>query len=165
LADASKGYRQAPDPTKEYTMSIDAKFTKDLMQTVEDGRNGFADAADKLVDTDRSDLAPRFREFSEQRSAMYVQLETLAASYGDDLDEDGSVAATLHRGWMGVKDALAGSSAGGVLDVAEQGEEHAVKKFRAALDEELSPELAELVRRQLVEITAVHDEVKRLAAA
>lgn len=146
-------------------MSIDAKVTKDLMQTVEDGRNGFADAAAKLADTDRPDLAPRFRDFSEQRSAMYTELETLAASYGDDLDEDGSVAAALHRGWMSLKDALTGSSADGVLDVAEQGEAHAVSEFRTALDEDLSPELAEVVRRQLVEITAVHDEVKRLAAA
>jgi len=146
-------------------MSTDAKVTKDLMQTVEDGRNGFADAADKLADTDRPDLAPRFRDFSEQRSAMYSELENLAASYGDDLNEDGSVAASLHRGWMSLKDALAGSSADGVLDAAEQGEGHAVSEYRKALDEEVSPELAEVVRRQLVEITAVHDEVKRLAAA
>jgi len=146
-------------------MSTDAKVTKDLMQTVEDGRNGFADAADKLADTDRPDLAPRFRDFSEQRSAMYTELETLAAAYGDDLDEDGSVAAALHRGWMSLKDALTGSSADGVLDVAEQGEDHAVSEYRKALEEDVSPELAEVIRRQLVDITAVHDEVKRLAAA
>lgn len=146
-------------------MSTDAKVTKDLMQTVEDGRNGFADAADKLADTDRPDLAPRFRDFSEQRSAMYTELETLAAAYGDDLDEDGSVAAALHRGWMSLKDTLTGSSADGVLEVAEQGEEHAVNEYRKALDEDVSPALADVVRRQLVEITAVHDEVKRLAAA
>jgi len=146
-------------------MSTDAKVTKDLMQTVEDGRNGFADAADKLADTDRPDLAPRFRDFSEQRSAMYSELENLAAKYGDDLDEDGSAAAALHRGWMSLKDALAGSSADGVLDAATQGEDHAVSEYRKALDEELSPELAEVVRRQLVEITAVHDQVKQLAAA
>jgi len=146
-------------------MSTDAKVTKNLMQTVEDGRNGFADAADKLADTDRPDLAPRFRDFSEQRSAMYSELENLAAKYGDDLDEDGTVAAALHRGWMSLKDVLAGESADGVLDAAAQGEDHAVSEYRKALDEELSPELAEVVRRQLVEITAVHDQVKQLAAA
>jgi len=146
-------------------MSTDAMVTKDLMQTVEDGRNGFADAADKLADTDRPDLAPRFRDFSEQRSAMYTELETLAAAYGDDVDEDGSVAAALHRGWMSLKDALTGSSADGVLDVAVQGEDHAVSEYRKALEEDVSPELAEVIRRQFVDITAVHDEVKRLAAA
>ena len=99
-------------------MSTDATVTKDLMQTLEDGRKGFADAAGKLVDTDRADLAPRFAEFSAQRATMYSELEVLAAAYGDDLDEDGSAAAAVHRGWMSLKDALAGSSASGVLTAA-----------------------------------------------
>ena len=33
-------------------MSTDAKVTKDLMQTLEDGRKGFAEAADKLAEDD-----------------------------------------------------------------------------------------------------------------
>ena len=146
-------------------MSTDATVTKDLMQTLEDGRNGFADAAGKLVDTDRPDLAPRFAEFSAQRATMYSELEVLAAAYGDDLDQDGSAAAAIHRGWMSLKDALAGSSASGVLDVAEQGEDHATSEYRKALEKDLSPDLADVVRRQLVDITAVHDEVQRLGAA
>jgi uncharacterized protein (TIGR02284 family) len=96
---------------------------------------------------------------------MYAELEGLAAIYGDRLDEDGSAAAALHRGWMALKDALAGSSAHGVLDAAEQGEDHAVSEYRGALDSDLSMELAVVVRRQLGDITAVHDEVKRLRDA
>jgi len=143
-------------------MSTDATVTKDLMQTLEDGRKGFADASGKLVDTDRADLAPRFAEFSAQRSTMYSELEVLAAAYGDDLDEDGSTAAAIHRGWMSLKDALAGSSASGVLDAAEQGENHATSEYSKALEKDLSPNLADVVRRQLVDITAVRDEVQRL---
>jgi len=146
-------------------MSTDATTTKDLIETLEDGRTGFADAADKLADTDRNDLAPRFRDFSEQRGAFSAELENLAAQYGDDIDEDGSLAAAVHRGWMSLKDALSGSSAQGVLDAAEQGEDHAVKEFTKALDADISPELATVVRRQLVEISATHDEVKRLRDA
>ncbi len=146
-------------------MSTDAKVTKDLMQTLEDGRKGFADAADKLAETDRADLAPRFRDFSEQRATMYAELDVLAAAYGDDLEESGSAAAALHRGWMSLKDALAGSSADGVLDVAEQGEDHAVSEYNKALEKDLSPDLANVVRRQLVDVTATHDEVKRLRDA
>jgi len=66
---------------------------------------------------------------------------------------------------MSLKDALAGSSADGVLDAVALGEDHAVGVYRKALDEELSPDLAEVVRRQLVEITTVHGQVKQLAAA
>jgi uncharacterized protein (TIGR02284 family) len=146
-------------------MSTDAKTTKDLIETLEDGRTGFTKAAEKLADTDRSDLAPRFQDFAEQRGAFSAVLDVLAAQYGDDIDEDGSVAAAVHRGWMSLKDALSGSSAQGVLDAAEQGEDHAVKEFQKALDADISPDLANVVRRQLVEITATHDEVKRLRDA
>lgn len=66
---------------------------------------------------------------------------------------------------MSLKDALSGSSARGVLDAAEQGEDHAVKEFHKALQADISPELANVVRRQLVEIQATHDEVKRLRDA
>lgn len=146
-------------------MSNDAKTTKDLIQTLEDGRDGFGKSADKLADTDRSDLVSRFREFAQQRGAMVTELETLAAQYGDDIDERGTVAAAAHRGWMSLKDALSGSSAKGVLDAAEQGEDHAVKEFEKALDEDISAELGAIVRRQLTAISAVHDEVKRLRDA
>ena len=143
-------------------MSTDAKVTKDLMETLEDGRKGFAAAAEKLADGDGAGLAPRLREFSEQRAKMYAELEVLAAKYGDDLDEDGSVGAAIHRGWMSLKDAVTGSSPKSILDAAEQGEDHAVKEYDKALEKDLSAELAEVVRRQLVEITSTHDEVKRL---
>lgn len=143
-------------------MSTDAKTTKDLVQTLEDGRDGFTKAADKLADTDQSELAPRFRQFAEQRGSMVTELETLAAQYGDDIDEDGSVAAAVHRGWLSLKDALSGSSAKGVLDAAEQGEDHAVKEYEKALEKDISTGLASTVRRQLTDIRSTHDEVKRL---
>jgi len=71
----------------------------------------------------------------------------------------------IHRGWMSLKDALAGSSASGGLDAAEQGENHATSEYGKALEKDLSPDLADVVRRQLVDITAVHDGVQRLGAA
>ena len=41
-------------------MSTDEKVTKDLIQTLEDGTNGFRLGAEKLSDSDRADLATRF---------------------------------------------------------------------------------------------------------
>ncbi len=72
------------------------------------------------------------------------------------------MAAAAHRGWMAVKDALNGSSPSGVLDVAEQGEDHAVSEYRKALDEDISPELRAVVQRQFTVVQATHDEVKSL---
>ena len=71
---------------------------------------------------------------------MIDELQQIAATYGDQIDDSGSVAAKAHRGWMAVKDAIAGSDPSGVLDAAEQGEDHAVSEFDKALAEDISPE-------------------------
>lgn len=147
-------------------MSVDRKVTKDLIETLEDGRKGFAAAADKLADTNRADLAPKFRAFAEQRGAFSAELGVLAAAYGDDIDEDGSVLAAAHRGWMTLKDAIAGSDPDGVLDAAEQGEDHAIGKYKAALaNADISTDLRIVVQRQFDAVQAAHDEVKLLRDA
>ena len=146
-------------------MSTDAAITKDLIQTLEDGKDGFAKGADKLQGDEATDLAARFRELSAQRSAMSDELQELAKDYGDDLDDSGTVAGALHRGWMSLKDVVAGSDPKGVLDVAEQGEDHAVKEFEKALAADISPTLRTVVERQLGEVRTSHDQVRALRDA
>jgi len=142
-------------------MSVDETITKDLMQTLEDGKEGFAKAADRLRETDRADLSERFRGYSAQRERFATELKALAASYGDGIDKSGSVAGTLHRGWMAVKDLVAGKDPDGVLDAAEQGEDHAVAEYERALEEqEMSSGLRTVVQRQYTEIKAAHDDVR-----
>lgn len=143
-------------------MSTDRRVTKDLIQTLEDGKDGFARAADKLAETDRPDLSTKMRAFSDQRSRFSAELEQMAANYGDDVDEDGSVAGAIHRGWMAVKDAISGSDPEGVLDAAEQGEDHAVAEYRDALTKDISPNLRVVLERQFVEIKQAHDDVRAL---
>ncbi len=143
-------------------MSTDRRVTKDLIETLEDGKNGFASAADKLAESDRPDLSGKMRGFSDQRARFSAELEQMAANYGDDIDEDGSIAAAVHRGWMAVKDAIAGSDPAGVLDAAEQGEDHAVAQYRDALSKDISPNLRAVIERQFVEVQQAHDEVKAL---
>ncbi len=146
-------------------MSTDEAATKDLMEILQDGQAGFHSAAEKLESTDRADLASTFRRLGDQRGEFYKELQGLAASYGDALDEGGSVAGTLHRGWMALKDALAGSDAEGVLDAAEQGEDHAVEAYTKALAEDLSPTLRAVVERQAAAVRAAHDEVRSVRDA
>ncbi len=86
----------------------------------------------------------------------------MAARYGDDIDEDGTLAAKAHRAWMSMKDVLTGGDADGVLDVADRGEDHAVEEFESALKEDISAELRQVVERQLAEIRTVRDKVRAL---
>ncbi len=143
-------------------MSTDAAVTKDLIETLEDGTDGFAQGATKLADSDRPQLATTFQQLSAQRAQFSAELRELARDYGDELHESGSMTAALHRGWMGLKDALSGSSPSGVLDAAEQGEDHAIKEYEKALEQELSPTLRTVVQRQFADVRAAHGQVRAL---
>lgn len=143
-------------------MNPDVKVTKALMETLRDGEEGFNSATGILADGAHSDLASEFRRFSQQRGDFYKELESMAAEYGDDLDESGTTGGKLHRAWMSMKDSLTGDDPEAVLKTAERAEDHAVSEYEAALEEDISSELRSLVQRQLGEIRAVHDRVETL---
>lgn len=143
-------------------MSTDKNTTKDLMEVLADGREGFMKGAEKLDESNSPEIATVFRQFGQQRSAFYGELETMAKEYGDDIDESGSVAASLHRGWMSLKDALSGSSPKGVVDAAEQGEDHAMSAYQDALDSEISTGLRNVVQRQFSDVQNAHATIRNL---
>ncbi len=66
---------------------------------------------------------------SEQRAQFRREIVELGQDYHDDVDESGSVAAALHRGWISLKDALSGDDAGSVLGAVVTGEDHAVSEY------------------------------------
>jgi uncharacterized protein (TIGR02284 family) len=142
-------------------MSTDKAVTKDLMETLADGRDGYAQGATKL-DDENAEVASIFRRFSAQRATFYTELEEMAKDYGDDIEESGSTLASLHRGWMALKDAISGSSPKGVIDAAEQGEDHAVDAYDKALAEDISTGLRTVVARQHADVKAAHDEIRSL---
>jgi uncharacterized protein (TIGR02284 family) len=142
--------------------STDEKVTKDLIETLEDGKAGFAKGAEKLTNDGNPAIAQKFNELSAQRGRFAEELRDLARQYGDNIDEDGSMLGALHRGWMSIKDAVAGDDPEGVLDAAEQGEDHAKSEYDDALKADISSHLRTVVERQAREIQAAHDEVKAL---
>src|SRR5690349_20718915 len=113
-------------------MSTDEKVTKDLLETLEDGTDGFTKGAEKLSELGASEHAATFRRFAQQRTEFADELQGMANAYGDDPDRSGSIAATLHRGWMTLKDALTKDTPTSILEVAAQGEDHAVEEYETA---------------------------------
>ncbi len=146
-------------------MSTDEAVTKDIIESLEDGKDGFTKGAEQLDGLHEPQLVAKFRELAEQRTRFADELQGMAKDYGDDVDRSGSVAAKLHRGWMSLKDALSSSDAKAVLDVAKQGEEHAVTEYQKALDADLSDGLRTVVDRQYQDVVAARDEVATLAAS
>ena len=146
-------------------MSDDKKVAKELVETLKDGERGFASAAEKLRDSDRPEWAETLQRLSEQRATFSREIVEMGHEYDDDVDKSGTVAATLHRGWISLKDALTGDDAGSVLGAAVTGEDHAVSEYDKALEADLSSGFREVVGRQRVAVVAARDEVKALQIA
>ena len=146
-------------------MSDDAKAAKELVETLKDGERGFADAADKLRDGEHPEWATVLQRLSEQRAGFWREIVEMGHEYGDDVDESGSVAAAVHRGWIAVKDALTGDDPEAVLKAAVTGEDHAVSEYEDALEKDLSAGFRDVVTRQHAAVVAARDEVKALQHA
>lgn len=145
-------------------MSDDNQVAKELVETLKDGERGFARAAEKLQDGDRPEWTTTLQRFSEQRAEFRREIVALGHDYGEDVDESGTVAATLHRGWISLKDALTGDDPSAVLKAASTGEDHAVSEYDKALKQDLSDGFREVVSRQRAAVVAARDEVAALQA-
>lgn len=135
---------------------------EDLIQTLEDGKKGFTETAEKLANADRGDLAAPMLEYASQRAEFSSELRSLATTQGIRIEESGSIAGGLHRGWMSLKDALSSDEAEAVLKAAETGEDHAKREFEKALDADLPEDVRVVVARQASAVTAAHDAVRTL---
>ena len=146
-------------------MSDDAKAAKELVETLKDGEKGYATAADKLRDSDRPEWATTMERLSQQRAGFWREIVDMGHEYGDDVDESGTVAAAVHRGWLSLKDAVTGDDPDAVLGAAESGEDHAVSEYEDALKMDLSAGFREVVVRQQADVLAARDELKALKSA
>ena len=146
-------------------MSDDAKAAKELVETLKDGEKGYATAADKLRDSDRPEWATTMQRLSQQRAGFWREIVDMGHEYGDDVDESGTVAAAVHRGWLSLKDAVTGDDPDGVLGAAQSGEDHAVSEYEDALKMDLSAGFREVVVRQQADVLAARDELKALKSA
>jgi uncharacterized protein (TIGR02284 family) len=146
-------------------MSTDARVAKDLVETLKDGRDGFTAAAERLRGSDEPELAATMQRLAEQRAQFAGEIVAMGHDYGDDVDESGSAAGALHRGWLKVKDAVTGDDAGSVLGAAVTGEDHAVSEYEKALGEDLSDGFRSVLQRQHASVVAARDEVSQLQDA
>ena len=134
-----------------------------LLGTVENGRKGFAETAEKVEADGHPALAADMRELAEQRLRMANELKALAASEGPPIEAgDGTVAGAMHRTMMGIRDALSGDDPYAVLAAAEQGEDHAVDEFENALEEDLPMTVRSVLQRQHENVLTAHERVRAL---
>lgn len=140
-----------------------ATILEELVETLEDGREGFRKAAEKLDEDGYPDLARRMTQYSDQRARLSAELREIALTEGVEIEDEGTVAAAVHRGWMSIADAVTGDDPHAVLAVAESGEDHAVSEFEKALqNDELPADWRPVIAAHAEAVKSAHDEVRAL---
>jgi uncharacterized protein (TIGR02284 family) len=131
----------------------------DLIETCKDSQQGFNGAAEKVKDPEIHTL---FLGLSLQRAEFAGDLQAEVTRIGGDPATSGSTFGALHRGWMGLKTALAADTDFAILDEAEKGEDAVVKNYIEALRKGLPSDLESIVSRQFREIQQTHRTIREL---
>ena len=153
-----------PEGDHRETVDNDAVIStlNGLIETCKDGQMGFQEASEGV---ERSDLKSFFSECSLQRSQFAGELQSLVRTLGGEPVESGSVAGSLHRGWINIKSAVTGQDEGAILNECERGEDSAKNAYKEALEGFLPDYMREVVSRQYEGVVAAHDKTKALRDA
>ena len=117
----------------------------DLIETCKDGANGFRTAAAAVQNTDAKAL---FTSRVPTIEGAAAELQALVHRLGGDAETTGTVAAAVHRSWIGLKAAVTGKDEAAIITECERGEQLAVKNYEDALKKSLPVEVASVVERQ-----------------
>ena len=135
----------------------------DLIKINNDRAAGFEKAGTDL-EGDNNGLIPVFNKLAVESQQYVVELTDIAQQYGGEAAEGTSTSGDLHRAWIDVKAVFTGHDLLAVLNECERGEDAAKAAYREALDpeNELSPELVQVLQIQQQGITEGHDQIKSL---
>jgi uncharacterized protein (TIGR02284 family) len=134
----------------------------DLIKINNDRVAGFEKAGTDLEE-DNKYLVAIFNKLAGESQQYVVELTAIAAQYGEAADGT-STSGDLHRAWIDIKATFTGSYLLAILSECERGEDAAKSAYRDALgpENELSPELVDILQRQQRGITEGHDLIKSL---
>lgn len=128
-----------------------------LIETCKDGEQGFRTAAEKVKD---SSLKSLFSKYSSQRAGYVTELTSAVRNLGGDPATSGHVAATLHRGWINLKEALSKDEDKAIIFECEAGEDAAMKNYKDALSKSLPANVLSLVQTQFSGVQEAHGVIR-----
>jgi len=144
-------------PTDTEKNSELESVVKSVINVLQDGQKGFAEAGEHLKDPT---LKRYFLAESLKRANFRAELENELHRHGvHDVHEEGTASGALHRTWLGIKEKL-GAGDHEILASAEQGEDQAKQVYKDALDEELPLPLRQLLSEQNAHIVSSHNYVR-----
>ncbi len=124
-----------------------------------DAHDGLREAAEQISD---QRVAKAFLEVAKQRSAIAADLQKYVEWNGQDAEDDGSVAASVHRAWMTARSKFNGGDPYVVLVEAERGEDSIKSAYEGVLKETTGSAMNDVLQEQFATVKAGHDRIRDL---
>lgn len=124
----------------------------DLLQISNDRVQGFQNVDKKTIES-YSGLSGDYDHMVEQSVGMRAELSSLVRERGGDPDNSTTVAGSLHRTWIDLKNSFSGDRDESTLENVTFGEKAAIEAYEKALESgDLCKESAQVVQDQLQKI-------------
>jgi uncharacterized protein (TIGR02284 family) len=130
----------------------------ELVQVSKDAEKGFRQAAAEIHDKREQ---ATFRMTAQQRAEFALQLQdAMRKQYGVKPPSTGSLAGSLHRGWMILRYQLSLHSDGVVKKECLRGEEKALGAYQDLFWDKLLPNIEPMLEEQYVKIIEMRDRLR-----
>jgi uncharacterized protein (TIGR02284 family) len=124
-----------------------------------DGESGFRACAEHVRDPM---LQRHFVARAQMCARAAAELQVWVERLGTEPVRHGSRIGAVHRGWLGLRAALADDDDAAILAECERGEGHALGSYRDALDDPLPEAVRQVVLQQFLGVMENHEEIRRL---
>ncbi|MEP6786350.1 MAG: PA2169 family four-helix-bundle protein [Sphingomonadales bacterium] len=143
-----------------FDSNADIHTLNSLIATTLDSVDGYTEAA---KESDNSRFADMFTARASERRSIVTQLQSEVARLGGTPEDDGTVLASMHRTFLGLKAAVTGRDDKAIVNEVERGEDHILHKFQDALkDTDLSSETRAAVQNAFGSVRTGHDQMRDL---
>lgn len=149
-------------------MSLETKQTLDdatveklqkLIRANIDAYDGFNEAAEEV---DETQLASLFRQIASDRSEFASDLQEYVEWNGEEAEDDGSVAASVHRVWINIRGKINGGDPYVILAEAERGEDSIKESYEEVLKKTSGSAMNDVLMAQYRVVKAGHDKIRNL---
>lgn len=110
---------------------------RDLSIALTDSQLGFAEASERTNDPD---LKQRLLMIGNSRAPLIEEIANELAKLGEAAPEEGALASTVHRAWVGLRDKVTGKDDPAVLLECEHAEKMLVDRYDKGITSEAVPQ-------------------------
>ena len=130
-----------------------------LIDICRDGERGFRAAAEAVSDPRLKTL---FNELAAERARFATDLVPHLQRLGGAMEDGGTTAAALHRGWINLKAHVPGHQDHAIVTEAARGEHAALNAYEDALGGMLPPTVTSLIEAQQEAMQKAVDRIRSI---